>query len=245
MKMRCDNPGWAIAAIFLALAPGCFARTGFAQQPAAAPAPQGVLVDQVIAVVNGDLILESDVDAEHRAEAFQPLHDADGETTREAIVSRLIDRDLILQQSKLQPDDRVTRDQARAELKKIAKEIPACRQFHCETAAGWQKFVEAQGFTVPEIEERERQKMEILKYIELRFRAGIHITPQQIKDYYDHTLLPKEAKLKAAPPPLEPVSEQIEGILLEQQVSNLLEDWLTSLKAQGNVRMMKPGEDVP
>jgi hypothetical protein len=130
-------------------------------------------------------------------------------------------------------------------LQEIAKDIPACKQYHCETAAGWQRFVQAQGFTVPEIEERQRQQMEILKYIELRFRAGIQIKPEQIKDYYDHTLLPKEAKLKMTPPPLESVSERIQAILLEQQVNSLLADWLTSLKAQGNVHMMTPGEEVP
>ena len=37
------------------------------------PASEGVLVDQVIGIVNGDLILESDVDEEKRFEAFEPF----------------------------------------------------------------------------------------------------------------------------------------------------------------------------
>ncbi len=35
---------------------------------------QGAVLDQVVAVVNGDLVLESDVDEERRFAAFQPLH---------------------------------------------------------------------------------------------------------------------------------------------------------------------------
>jgi peptidyl-prolyl cis-trans isomerase SurA len=164
------------------------------------PAPSGVLVDQVIAVVNGDLILESDVDEERRFQAFQPISDPSGKFSRAQAIERLIDRTLILQQAKLQPSDEVTLDQARADLQKQAREIPACKQYHCDTDAGWKKFVEAQGFTVPELEELWRQRMEIIKFIELRFRAGITITPDQVKTYYDNTLLPEYKDLKAIPP---------------------------------------------
>jgi hypothetical protein len=32
---------------------------------------------------------------------------------------------------------------------------------------------------------------------------------------------------------------------LQQQVNKLLDDWLTSLRAQGSVRIVKPGEELP
>jgi hypothetical protein len=239
---RAANSGLHLAALLLA------ALSALAQGQAALPSapPTGsVLVDQAVAVVNGDLILESDIDEERRWEAFQPVREVGETFSRQTTVDRLIDRQLILQQAKQQPENQVTLDTARAALEKLRKDIPACKQFHCETDAGWQKFVEAQGFTVPEVEQRERTQLEILHYIEIRFRAGIHITPEQIKDYYDHTLVPKETRLKATAPPLDTISDQIEQILMEEQVSNLLGDWLKSLKAQGTVRMMKPEEGMP
>ena len=146
-----------------------------------------------------DLILESDIDEERRWEAFQPIREAGETFSRQSAVDRLIDRQLIIQQAKLQPENTVSLAEAREQLQKLRREIPACKEYHCETDAGWQKFVAAQGFTVAEVEERERTEMQILKYIEVRFRSGIHITPEQIKDYYDHTLVPKEAKLKMTP----------------------------------------------
>jgi peptidyl-prolyl cis-trans isomerase SurA len=208
-------------------------------------APGGVLVDQVIAVVNGDLVLESDVDEERRFEAFQPLRDPSGKFSRAAAIERLIDRALILQQARIQPDNSVTLAQAREQLETMRKDIPACKQYDCESEAGWTKFVEAQGFTIPTLEERWRERMEILKFIELRFRSGIRITPEQIKTYYDQTLLPEYAAQRAPPPPLDSISDRIQEILLQQQVGALLSDWLQSLKAQGTVRFMKPGEVTP
>jgi hypothetical protein len=236
--------------VLLLSMPACAQKASAPAPPASAPVPpapvpqsnDGVLVDQAVAVVNGDLILESDIDEEQRWEAFQPVRDMSGKFSRQAAVDRLIDRQLILQQAKMQPENTVTLEQARAELQKLRQEIPACKAYHCETEAGWLKFIAAQGFTLPEVEERERTQLQILQYIEVRFRSGIHITPEQIKDYYDHTLLPNEAKLKATPPPLDSISDQIGQVLMEQQVSNLLADWLKSLKAEGTVRMMKPEE---
>lgn len=237
MRLRRDNPAWALISIGVAVlfAPGIRGQA----------APQGVLVDQVIAVVNGDLILESDVDEEQRFEAFDPIREAGGPTPRAAIVERLIDRALILQQAKLQPGDEVTPGEAEAQLAKLRQEIPACKEFHCETDAGWKKFVESQGFTVAQVEEMLRQRMQILKFIEIRFRSGIRISPDEIKAYYDKTLVPELAKRNTPPPPLDSVSERIQEILLQERVSGLLQDWLSSLKAEGTVRIIKPGEVAP
>jgi len=32
---------------------------------------------------------------------------------------------------------------------------------------------------------------------------------------------------------------------LQQRVNKLLDDWLTALRAQGSVRILKPGEEAP
>lgn len=208
-------------------------------------AKQGVLVDQVIGVVNGDLILESDVEEERHFFAFQPFRDPGGKFSRENAIERLVDRALILQQAKLQPNGLATAAEANAELNSLRKEIPACTQYHCETDAGWERFVADQGFTLDELTERWRQRMEILKFIEVRFRAGIRISHEEIKDYYQKTLLPEYARLNAKAPVLDTISDRIQEVLLQQRVGNLLFDWLQSLKAQGTVRMIKPGEVTP
>ncbi len=209
------------------------------------PAPgtgAGVLVDQVIAVINGDLVLESDVEEEHRFEAFQPFSSVDPPATRQTEIERLVDRALILQQAKLQPENSVTTEEAVAQLKKVQAEIPACKQYHCETEAGWAKFCNAQGFTVAEVTERWRQRMQLLKFVEERFQMGVQITPAEIKEYYAKTLLPEFARRKVTPPKFEAISDQIREVLLQKRVTALLDDWLRSLKAQGSVRIMKPEE---
>ena len=204
---------------------------------------QGTLIDQVLAVVNGDLILESDVNEERRFAAFEPLRD--DASSRDEIVEQLIDQALILEQAKLQPDDQVARPEAEARLAALRKEIPACKQAHCETDAGWAKFVADQGFTTNELLDELQKRMEILKFVEIRFRSGILIDQAQIKTYYDKTLLPEYARRHATAPPLDAIKSRIQEILLQQQVTNLLGDWLKTLKAEGSVRVVRPGEVQP
>lgn len=205
---------------------------------------QQVLLDRVVAIVNGDLILESDVDAEQRFAAFQPFSQRKP-LTRDQVVNRLIDRDLILQQMALQEEPPITGAQVDTELNSLRKTIPKCAAYHCETDAGWQKFVADQGFTIPGLKARWKSRMEVLQFIEDRFRMGIRISQNEIDDYYKQTLLPQYEKEHAQAPPESTIADKIQEILLQQQVDKLLDDWLTTLRAQGSVRILKPGEEAP
>jgi hypothetical protein len=209
------------------------------------PVTAGQEIDRVVAIVDGDLILDSDVDEERRFTAFQPYRDPNGDFSRDNAIERLINRDLILQQIKLQPAANVPDADIKKELDELRKSIPECRQYACTTDAGWQKFLAAHGFTEAELMARWRTRMEVLRFIEERFRMGIRISPAQIKDYYEKTMLPQYEKQHVTPPKLEAISERIQEVLLQQQVSNLLGDWLKSLRAQGSVVVLKQGEVAP
>jgi peptidyl-prolyl cis-trans isomerase SurA len=205
---------------------------------------QGVVLDRLVAVVNGDVILESDVDEERRFEEVQPYRSI-ADFTRAKIIERLVDRALILQQAALEPEDVVTDQEVDAQLVTLRKDIPACKQYHCETDEGWKKYLGDHGFTVEEFSARWRQRMQLLKFIEVRFRNGIKVKDDEIQAYYEKTMLPEYAKRNVTPPPLETVKKRIEEVLLQQEVGALLLDWLKSLRAQGSVRIMMPGEVTP
>ena len=216
-------------------------------KPSAPSSPLGeeVSLDRVVAIVNGDLILESDIDVEERLAAFQPFS---GESaSRDQLIERLIDRAVILQQMALQPGTPISDADVDAELNTLRRAIPACATYHCDTQAGWERFVAGHGFTLQELRARWRLRMEVLQFIEDRFRAGIFdtITPAQVDEYYRMTMIPAYQKQKVTPPPESTVADRIQEVLLQQQVNKLLDDWLAALRAQGSVRILKPGEEAP
>src|SRR5271170_6936091 len=103
-----------------------------------AQAQKPVVLDHVVAVINGSVILESDVQEEMRLAVLQPFTDP-GRNTPKRALQRLIDRDLILQQMRtaeeLTPPSPEEVQQRVNELRSL---IPECTQYHCETDAGWQ-----------------------------------------------------------------------------------------------------------
>jgi len=219
---------------------------GRQQSSAATDSGNAVTLDRVIAVVNGDVILESDVDEERRFEEIQPYRSA-AENTRAKLIERLVDRTLILQQAAMEPEGKVSDADLNAQIATLRRDIPACKdQYHCETDEGWAKYLGDHGFTVEEFRSMWLQRMQLLKFIQVRFRNGITISDDEINQYYEKTMLPEYARRGVKnPPPLENIKRRIEEVLLQQQVSALLEDWLKSLRAEGSVQIMTPGEVSP
>jgi peptidyl-prolyl cis-trans isomerase SurA len=209
------------------------------------PTVSGEELDRVVAIVNGDLVLDSDVNQEQRFQALLPYGEASGEYSRDKAIERLINRDLILQQIKLQPELEVSPEDAKKDLDNLKKSLPRCKEFHCETEAGWQKFLATQGFSEQDINTLWQRRMDTLAFIEERFKQGIKITPDQIKTYYNESMLPEYEKAHATPAPLSAISGRIQQVLLQRQVSSLLNDWLNSLRSQGSVVVLHPGEGAP
>jgi peptidyl-prolyl cis-trans isomerase SurA len=199
------------------------------------------VLDRVVAVVNNRAILWSDVTDELRFSVLDP-EAANGNTlTAQKALQLLISRALIQQQIR-QEDASTTQptsDEVQARLKELRKELPACVRMNCASEEGWQNFLKAHGLTPDQIETYLRLRLEILRFIEIRFRQGIRIAPQEIETYYKDKLLPQYAK-GATVPPLTEVSPRIEEILLEEQVNVMFSSWLDNLRKQGDVEVLDP-----
>jgi len=206
-------------------------------QPAAAP----VVLDRVVAVVNNSAILASDVDEEVRLSVLDPGQAGHGLLTRPRALQQLIARTLIQQQIR-QEDERAAAP-AKAEidqrLAEIRNQMPSCVHRNCASEAGWKAFLADHDLTPERVETYLRNRVEILRFIELRFRQGIRISPQEIESYYRETLLPLYTTGESAPP-LDQVSDRIEEILLQQQVNILFDDWLANLRKQGEIEVFDP-----
>ncbi len=225
----------------LALACGSAVAAG-AQTPPSPPsasAPPAVL-DSVVAVVNRHVILSSDLDEEIRLSVLDP-NNAGQTLTRPHALEQLISRALIEQQIGKEDAQAAMPGQAEvdARLGEIRRELPACVRENCATDAGWATFLAAHNLTPERVEAYLRYRLEILRFIEQRFRPGIRIAQQDIAKYYNDTLLPQYAPGEPVPP-LEQVAPRIEEILLQQQVNALFDDWLANLRKEGEVEVLDP-----
>ena len=195
----------------------------------------------MVAVVNQHAILASDIDDEIRLSVLDPNLVGQGTLTRQRALEQLISRALIEQQIRQEDVQAIepSQDEVDARLEEIRKELPACVHQNCASDAGWKAFLAAHGLTPERVEAYLRYRLEILRFIEQRFRQGIHISQQQIEAYYHDTLLPQYAPGEAVPP-LDQVAPRIQEILLQQQVNVLFDAWLTNLRRQGDVEVLDP-----
>jgi len=233
-----------LLAASLAAAPLPRAQTPSPQAPPPAPASPDAAkpteLDHVVANIGSSVILQSDVEQEMRFSVLDPLQQAlPGQNTPSAALVRLIDRTLILEQMQQQQLPTSTpKAEVDKSLAEVRRQIPACEKFHCQTSQGWDDFLQSNQLTPEQVDERWSQRIAILNFIDERFRSGIRISQDQIAAYYQNTLAPALAKENQKAPPLADVSGRIQEILLEQQVSGMFQDWLSSLREQGNIQIV-------
>jgi peptidyl-prolyl cis-trans isomerase SurA len=212
-------------------------------QAAAAPteAAKPVVLDRVVAIINGDVLLQSDVDEEMHFAKLEPVATPTGSDSLRRSARRLINRTLMLQQMKEQqqridiPDSEVEK-----QLEEARKSLPACRQYDCQTEAGWKAFLAANDLSEQDVMDHWRQRMQILRFIDIRFRTGIRISKQEVSDYYQRTIVPSYEREKQQPPSVDTLAPRIQEVLLQQHVSGLLQDWLKTLRQEGSVQILDP-----
>jgi len=244
----------ACLALSLCSIPACAQSIPSANAQAASPRidsqvtqiPGSQTLDRVVAVVNNHAILASDIDEEIRLSVLDPNGQSSGPLTPQHALEQLISRALIEQQMRqedIQAAD-PTQPEVDARLKEIRTELPACLHANCASDAGWKAFLAAHGLTQQLVEQALRYRLQILSFIELRFRQGISVSDQEIAAYYNDTLLPLYTKDEDRPP-LEKVAPRIQEILLQKKVNLLFDEWLRNLRTQGQVEVLDQSLEEP
>src|SRR6476660_2362605 len=116
------------------------------------PDPQNgatVTLDRVVAVVNHQAILASDIVDEIQLSVLDPSRVGLGELTAGRALQQLISRTLIEQQ--LRQDDiqaaEPTAEEVAARLQQIRTQLPTCVRNNCASDAGWNAFLASHDLT--------------------------------------------------------------------------------------------------
>lgn len=238
-------------AIFVAICLWCFSASAQSTPKSGNDAEpdtnaNSVVVDRVIALVNRQVILQSDLEDETQLSVLDPTANQNARDTRQEALDRLISRTLIQQQIQQEnvPAAAPTPAEIAARLKEIRTDLPACVRADCASESGWNAFLAHHELSPARVEKYLRNRLEILSFIELRFRQGIRIAPEEVETYYRETLRP-QYPAGQNPPPLQQVSSRIEEILLQQRVNALFDTWLSNLRSQGQIQVLDPALERP
>ena len=198
---------------------------------AACAAPAQQVIDRIIATVNGNPILQSDLEDAIGYESFiegkapEALTAAD----RKATLDRLIDQELLREQLASSPPPALKPDELKNRLEEVRKLYPGA-----DSENGWHDTLARYGLTEKELEQRLTQQLELASFVDSRLRPGIQIDSASIEVYYRDNLLPQLEK-SGEKPSLAQVTPQIKQVLTEKKMSDLLTAWLQSLRSESTI----------
>lgn len=204
----------------------------------------GELIDGVVASVNRHPILRSDWDEAVRFEAFMQQKPVAQMTERERLLAlrRLIDRELLIAQmgdaKYMQPsDERLQQDEM-----KLRAQVP-----NGNDEAAWRSLLGSYGLDDAALKRHLRNQFQVMNFIEVRLRPNVHISEDDIAQYYRDQLVPDLRKNSAPIVPLVEVKSRIHELLTEQRVDELLDAWMHNLRQQADIRstVAVPGVNAP
>ena len=190
------------------------------------------LIDRVAVSVGTTVITESELLEHLRIRALLediPLQ-LDGDAKRDA-ADRLIQQALIRREIET---TRYTIPEA-AMAQPLVASFKVSR-FHGDTGE-YQAALKKAKVTEPEVQASFLWQLTVLRFIEFRFRPGIQIAAEDIRDYYEKKFLPDwRSRTKDPPPSAEDAASAVEEILLQERIDNQLDRWISFTRTQVSIR---------
>jgi hypothetical protein len=209
------------------------------------PAAAGEVIDRIVAMVNGQIILQSDWNDALRYEALlsgRTVSDFNTEERRE-VLDRLIDQELLGEQMKSALFKHATEEEA-------AAEVAQTRQLYPEAATndGWNAVLARFGLNEKALVSHVQEQIDLMRLVDAHLRPTVQIDSKSIEAYYREKFIPQLKQSGSGDVPLEEVSSQIRELLTQEKVSELMVSWLHSLRSESKVSVPEmadsPGEGV-
>jgi len=184
------------------------------------------VVDRIVARVETEIILQSDVRQLSRYQAFldgKPQSDSD-------ILNRLIDQWIVRSEAGVarfpQPSDEdVTRS-----IERLKRSFSSLEEFQTR-----QKL---SGVTDDEIRRFVRAQLYLSNYLDSRFRPSIQIDEKAIDEFYRSRVVPRAESRNQTPPTLENARDFIQEALVQQAINEQADRWLKESRTRVRVETM-------
>ncbi|MGB2666691.1 MAG: hypothetical protein WAK48_21990 [Candidatus Acidiferrum sp.] len=184
------------------------------------------VVDRIVARVDNDIILLSDVRELARYQNF-----VDEKTENDSqILDRLIDQWIVRSEAKAalfpQPSDEdVQRSVAR--LKRLFS-----------SPEEYEERRKQAGLTDEDIMRMQRSQLYLSNYLDSRFRASIQVDEKDIEDFYKTRVIPRAEARGQAPPTLDAARGYIQEVLVQRAINEQSNRWLKESRARVRVEIL-------
>lgn len=204
-----------------------------------AAAGETELVDRVLAVVDEDPILESELQQVVALGLAAPEEDEEDEAFRRRLLDRMIEQKL-----RFHEIDRY--GFAEVPLEEVEEQFDTLRT---EMGGGdaMARKLEQLGLDETGVRQLLARQLMVLIYVEERLGPRVLIGLEEIQAYYDETLVPEMRSRGEEVPPVAEIREDIRELLRQRRLDDEIELWTEELRLEADIEdyLESSHEDLP
>ena len=197
---------------------------GLSQAPGRVRAQE--VIDRIVARVETDIILLSDVRQLSRYQTFldgKPQSDAD-------ILNRLIDQWIVRSEASVARFPQPSDEDVNRSIERLKRSFSSLEEFQARQ--------QQTGITDDEIRRFVRAQLYLSNYLDTRFRPAIQIDENAIEDFYKSRVVPRAESRKQTPPTLENALDFIQEALVQRAINEQADRWLKESRTRVRVEIM-------
>lgn len=194
---------------------------------------RGEVVDRMVATVNGSLITYSDLLWQVALQPDAPLDRPRPDDLRRAL-ELLVDQRLIFAEAHGLPHIEPKAGEVERALADLVRRFPSRAEFQARASRV--------GLTAERLREIVSERVEIVKYLDFRFRSFVVVTPQEVEGHYRDSYVPRFRRRSPGRvvPKLEEARAEIEKALAEEKVSSDMGKFLEDVRGDAEIVILSP-----
>jgi hypothetical protein len=186
----------------------------------AAPPQSSRMVDRIVARIEGDIILQSQV---RELGALQQLIDGHAESD-DKLLQELVEQWMVETEATASHFPQPAQSEVDRELARLKESFASPDKY----AARLNEL----GLSDADVSRLLSRQIYVERYVDYKFRPTVQVEPSEIDTYYKNELLPQLTKNNQPAPNRNEVEEQIREVLTQRKISDLTAKWLDDTKSR-------------
>jgi len=193
------------------------------------PPQSGRVVDRIVARIEGDIILQSQV---RELGAFQELVEGHAESD-DKLLEELIEQWVVETEASASHFPEPAQSEVDRELTRLKGQFSNPEKYASR--------LNELGLSADQARQLLSRQIYVERYVDYKFRPSVQIEPADIDSYYEKELLPELAKNKQPAPDRAAVQQQIREVLIQRGISGLTVKWLDDTKSRLKIEIETAG----
>jgi parvulin-like peptidyl-prolyl isomerase len=194
-----------------------------------APAQSARVVDRIVARIEGDIILQSQM---RELGAFQQLIEGHAESD-DKLLEELIEQWVVETEATASHFPQPAQSEIDRELTRLME--------HLANPEKYASRLGELGLSAVQVRQLLSRQIYVVRYLDYKFRPSVQIGPADIDAYYKKDLIPELAKNNQPAPNRAAVEEQIRELLIQRGISELTLKWVDDTKARLKIEIETAG----